>query len=213
MLFLPQFRKEGVYKSRGYSGRHLESAALAPSVLYFSDFLSCAEEETIGFRLDAGEWSNRLKRRVQHFGYLYDYKVRAVAADAYLGQLPEWLQILAKRLVASGYCADQPDQVIANEYLPGQGISAHVDCVACLSDTIISISLLSQSEMVFRERSSSRSLPVLLQPRSGIALTRTGRYDWTHEIPARKSDIVLGAKVERGKQTSLTFRKVVHGAG
>ncbi|WP_421871414.1 alpha-ketoglutarate-dependent dioxygenase AlkB [Pararhizobium sp.] len=191
----------------------LRAPRLPPGVLYFSDFLSCTEEETIRFRLDAGEWSNILKRRVQHFGYLYDYKARAVAADAYLGQLPEWLQIFAKRLVASGYCADQPDQVIANEYLPGQGISAHVDCVPCFSDTIISISLLSQCEMVFRERSSSRSLPVLLQPRSGMALTRTGRYDWTHEIPARKSDIVLGAKVERGRRISLTFRKIVHDAG
>jgi alkylated DNA repair dioxygenase AlkB len=191
----------------------LRAPRLPPGVLYFSDFLSCTEEETIRFRLDAGEWSNILKRRVQHFGYLYDYKARAVAADAYLGQLPEWLQIFAKRLVASGYCADQPDQVIANEYLPGQGISAHVDCIPCFSDTIISISLLSQCEMVFRERSSSRSLPVLLQPRSGIALTRAGRYEWTHEIPARKSDIVLGAKVERGRRISLTFRKVVHDAG
>jgi alkylated DNA repair dioxygenase AlkB len=191
----------------------LRAPRLPLGVLYFSDFLSCAEEETIRFRLDAGEWSNILKRRVQHFGYLYDYKARVVAADAYLGQLPEWLQTLAKRLVASGYCADQPDQVIANEYLPGQGISAHVDCVPCFSDTIISISLLSQCEMVFRERSSSRSLPVLLQRRSGIALTGAGRYDWTHEIPARKSDIVLGAKVERGRRISLTFRKVVHDAG
>jgi len=46
-------------------------------------------------RLDAGEWSNTLKRRVQHFGYLYDYRARAVTVDAYLGKLPPWLETLA----------------------------------------------------------------------------------------------------------------------
>jgi alkylated DNA repair dioxygenase AlkB len=187
--------------------------AYPPDVIYFSDFLSREEEEAITVRLDAGEWSNTLKRRVQHFGCRYDYKVRTVAADAYLGKLPKWLETLAERLVASGYFIDLPDQVIANEYFPGQGISAHVDCVPCFNDTIISISLLSQCEMVFRERSSSRSLAVLLHPRSGILLKGAGRYDWTHEIPARKSDIVHGAKVERDRRISLTFRKITHAIG
>lgn len=159
--------------------------------------------------------SARCRRVVQYaqapraaFGYLYDYRARAITADAYLGRLPEWLEGLSERLVTRGYFADLPDQVIANEYFPGQGISAHVDCVPCFDDTIISISLLSQCEMVFRECSSSRSLAVLLKPRSGILLKGAGRYDWTHEIPARKSDVVDGVKVERGRRISLTFRKV-----
>ena len=193
--------------------RVLGAEALPPGVMYFPDFLSRGEEEAINNRLDAGEWSNTLKRRVQHFGYLYDYRARAVTADAYLGKLPEWLEILAQRLVTRGYFVEPPDQVIANEYLPGQGISAHVDCVPCFDDTIISISLLSQCEMIFREQSSSRSLAVLLQPRSGILLKGAGRYNWTHEIPTRKSDIVDGAKVGRGRRISLTFRKVTQVAG
>jgi alkylated DNA repair dioxygenase AlkB len=186
---------------------------LPPDVTYFADFLSLEDENAIKARLDAGEWSNTLKRRVQHFGYLYDYTARTVTTDAYLGKLPEWLEVLAERLVASGYFRDLPDQVIANEYFPGQGISAHVDCVPCFDDTIISVSLLSQCEMVFRERSTSRSLAVLLHPRSGILLKGAGRYDWTHEIPARKSDVVDGVKVERDRRISLTFRKVTRAIG
>ncbi|MXN50282.1 alpha-ketoglutarate-dependent dioxygenase AlkB [Shinella sp. AETb1-6] len=193
---------------------HASDAVNLPSgAIYIREFLSRQEEGAIKDQLDAGEWSNTLKRRVRHFGYLYDYRARAVSADAYLGRLPPWLETLAERLVTRGYFVDLPDQVIANEYLPGQGISAHIDCAPCFDDTIISISLLSQCEMVFRERSGSRSIAVVLHPRSGIVLKGASRYDWTHEIPARKSDVVDGTKVDRRRRISLTFRKVIQTTG
>ncbi|KJF75128.1 alpha-ketoglutarate-dependent dioxygenase AlkB [Agrobacterium arsenijevicii] len=189
---------------------HAASASiLPPGVAYFGDFLTHEEEALVAARLDVGEWNNVLKRRVQHFGYRYDYKARAITADSYLGTLPTWLGVLAERLVTEGYCRNLPDQVIANEYLPGQGISAHVDCVPCFDDTIVSISLLSACEMIFRELHGTRSHGIVLTPRSGILLGDTGRYDWTHEIPARKSDIVNGVKTARSRRVSLTFRKVI----
>lgn len=182
---------------------------LPPGIIYFDGFLSQEEEAAVAHRLDAGVWSTELKRRVQHFGYRYDYKARAITADAYLGPLPPWLGVFAERLVTAGYCRDLPDQVIANEYIPGQGINAHVDCVPCFDDTIASISLLSTCEMVFRELRGSAICGVLLQPRSGVLLRDAGRYGWTHEIPARKSDVVNGVKTARGRRISLTFRKVI----
>ncbi|MGP4667719.1 alpha-ketoglutarate-dependent dioxygenase AlkB [Agrobacterium pusense] len=117
--------------------------------------------------------------------------------------------MFAKRLVKDGYCENLPDQVIANEYLPGQGISAHVDCVPCFDDMIVSISLLSACEMVFRDLHGPGTCGVVLHPRSGLLLMGSGRYDWTHEIPARKSDIVNGVKTVRSRRISLTFRKVI----
>lgn len=182
---------------------------LPPGIVYFDGFLSPEDEAAVTDRLDAGAWSTELKRRVQHFGYRYDYKARAVTADAYLGPLPPWLGVFAERLVTAGYCRDLPDQVIANEYLPGQGISAHVDCVPCFDDGIVSISLLSTCEMVFRDLRGSAACGVLLQPRSGVLLRDAGRYGWTHEIPARKSDIVNGVRTARDRRISLTFRKVI----
>ncbi|MGV1956172.1 alpha-ketoglutarate-dependent dioxygenase AlkB [Agrobacterium sp. 22-214-1] len=181
---------------------------LPPGIVYFDGFLSPEEEAVVAHRLDADVWSTELKRRVQHFGYRYDYKARAVTAEAYFGPLPPWLGVFAERLVTTCYCRDLPDQVIANEYLPGQGISAHVDCVPCFDDTIVSISLLSTCEMVFRELHGPAICGVLLQPRSGVLLRDAGRYGWTHEIPARKSDIVNGIRTARGRRISLTFRKV-----
>jgi alkylated DNA repair dioxygenase AlkB len=65
------------------------SPTLLPhDIMYFDGFLSSEEEISVTNRLDAGEWSTELKRRVQHFGYRYDYKARAVTPDAYLGPLP-----------------------------------------------------------------------------------------------------------------------------
>ncbi|WP_269066471.1 alpha-ketoglutarate-dependent dioxygenase AlkB, partial [Martelella mediterranea] len=182
---------------------------LSPGARYAADFISRVEEGEFEKRLDAGVWSGELRRRVQHFGYRYNYKARAVTSDAYMGELPQWLQHLGSRLVAAGYFDDPPDQVIANEYLPGHGISAHVDCEPCFDDTIVSLSLLSQCEMVFREKRTGTKLATLLEPRSVIVMKDAARYAWTHEIPARKSDMVGGDRVERSRRVSLTFRKVI----
>lgn len=185
------------------------SADLPPGAFYFPSFISSEEEAGLVSHLDVGEWSMELKRRVQHFGYHYDYRARTVTSDAYLGPLPGWLRHLNERLVAKSLFASAPDQVIANEYQPGQGISAHVDCVPCFDDTIVSLSLLSQCEMVFRERRGGAKLAVVLEPCSAVVMTGAARYEWTHEIPARKSDAIDGIKVHRARRISLTFRKVV----
>ena len=98
--------------------------------------------------------------------------------------------------------------MIANEYLPGQGISAHVDCVPCFSDRIASLSLLSPCEMVFRNGKQGDRLSAILEPRSLLILSGAARYEWTHEIPARKSDEVNGERRPRTRRISLTFRTV-----
>jgi len=185
------------------------SADLPAGAAYLPGFVSPSEEAALVGQLDAGAWNAELKRRVQHFGYRYDYRARAVTADAYLGALPDWLRHLDERLAAVGFAGGAPDQVIANEYLPGQGISAHVDCVPCFNDTIVSVSLLSRCEMVFRQRRSGATRAIILDPCSALVMTGAARYEWTHEIPARKSDHVDGRKIERSRRISLTFRKVV----
>jgi alkylated DNA repair dioxygenase AlkB len=130
-----------------------------------------------------------LKRRVQHFGYRYDSRERAVTAHAYLGALPDWLRPLEERLAAAGFAGGAPDQVMANEYLPGQGISAHVDCVPCFNDTIVSVSLLSRCEMVFRQRPSGATRAIILEPRS--ALVMTGRRATTGPTKSRRARAIL----------------------
>jgi len=178
---------------------------------YVPGFLAGQHADEVCLALDAGDWDTTLKRRVQHFGYCYDYRARMVADDAWLGPLPDWLGGLARRLVGDGRFGALPDQVIANEYLPGQGISAHVDCEPCFGGVIASLSLLSACEMVFRHRGSGARRSVVLEPGSLLVMQGAARYEWTHEIPARASDIVDDVKRMRGRRVSLTFRTVVLG--
>ena len=172
-----------------------------PGLQYLPNFITSNEERALIEVIDRQQWLHDLKRRVQHYGYKYDYKARAVTAASYLGPLPDWLMPVTQKLPF------KPDQVIVNEYLPGQGISAHVDCVPCFSDTVASLSLASGAVMQFSNRQERHDL--YLEPRSLIILSGPARYDWTHAIPARKSDMVDGFKIERGRRVSLTFRSVI----
>ena len=170
-------------------------------LLYISDFISKAEEQALINHIDAQDWMNDLKRRVQHYGYRYDYKARAVTKDTYLGPLPDWLLPVAEKLPF------KPDQAIVNEYRPGQGISAHIDCVPCFGERIASVSLGSGAIMQFSKDGAREEL--YLEPRSLIMLSEDARHRWMHAIPARKSDTVDGFKIERGRRVSVTFRTVI----
>jgi alkylated DNA repair dioxygenase AlkB len=182
---------------------------LPSGIIYLPNLITKELESLLAAQLDLAIWSNGMKRRVQHFGYRYDYKARRVTADSYISHLPQWLQTVAHSLSAAGYISKTPDQVIANEYLPGQGISAHIDCEPCFGPVVASLSLLSHCEMVFRSIDDSAKVSIILEPRSLIVLSGEGRYRWTHEIPSRKSDIINGLRQQRDRRISLTFREML----
>jgi alkylated DNA repair dioxygenase AlkB len=184
----------------------VEEPALVPGLTYLPEYLAPADHDRLMLGIDGQPWRDDLQRRVQHYGWRYDYKARKVDPSMYLGPLPPWAADLARRLHGEGWFAVEPDQLIVNEYEPGQGISAHVDCVPCFGDTVVSISLGSACVMEFARQ--GRKVPVLLEPRSAVVLQREARYDWTHAVPGRKSDPVEGRMVPRSRRLSLTFRKV-----
>ncbi len=182
---------------------------MIPGLKYIPAYLSPTEQTDLLATIDAGAWITDLKRRVQHFGYVYDYKKRAVDPAMYLGALPDWAQVIAERLHADGHAPALPDQVIVNEYQPGQGIAPHVDCVPCFGDTILSISLGSACVMDFAPLRGSDKLSLLLEPGSLVIMQGESRYQWKHGIAPRKSDLVDGRSVARGRRVSLTLRKVI----
>lgn len=182
---------------------------LVPDLIYIPDYLSQAEQVSLVATIDAQPWLDDLKRRVQHYGYRYDYKSRGIDRDMYLGPLPEWAGALAERLHAQGHAPVCPDQLIVNEYLPGQGISAHIDCIPCFGATIISISLGSTCIMEFEHTRSSEKTLVLLRPGSMVVMGGQARMAWKHGIPARKSDWFDGQVIPRSRRLSLTFRQVL----
>jgi alkylated DNA repair dioxygenase AlkB len=172
-------------------------------LLYIQDFITADKETQLIKLVNKQMWENSLKRRVQHYGYRYDYKARNVTEDMYIGNLPKWLNDLSIRLKNDGLCQEVPDQVIINEYQPRQGISAHIDCEKCFGPRIFSMSLGSQTVMDFTQEGKTKK-EILLARRSLVMMYGEARSEWKHSIPARLKD----NGVERGVRISLTFRNV-----
>jgi alkylated DNA repair dioxygenase AlkB len=178
---------------------------------YLSDFVDPQQEAELIRAIDAASWIAELKRRVQHYGWRYDYKARSVTPGSYVGPLPEWLAHYAERLHAERLFPDVPDQVIVNEYQPGQGIAPHIDCVPCFTATVASLSLGSSCIMEFTHLKTQEKIPILLERRSLVVLSGDARYRWQHAIPHRKTDRHRAQMFSRSRRLSLTFRKVVAG--
>lgn len=188
--------------TRGSTGR-------VPDLEYIRDFITSDEASRLISFIDAEAWSDELKRRVQHYGYRYDYRVRSVDDAMRLGPLPEWAEKLGNRLMNKDLFCSAPDQVIVNEYLPGQGIAMHVDCVPCFGDTIASLSLLSSCIMLFEHKATGDRIEVDLEPGSIVLLKDDARYAWKHGIAARMQDVVGGVSRRRQRRVSATFRTVI----
>lgn len=185
-----------------------KSPELIPGLSYLPGFVSVEEAEGVLRHIEATEWSTELARRVQHYGYKYDYKSRRISEDMRVGELPVWLLVLGERLVQQGIFDVVPDQVIINEYQPGQGISAHIDCQPCFGDTVASLSLLSTCIMDFTEAKTGEIVPVFMEPRSIVVMKADARYLWKHSIAKRKQDVYNGQTYARNRRISLTFRSV-----
>lgn len=180
-----------------------------PGLIYKPDFIGMEEERKLVTLIDQCEWNRQLKRRVQQYGWRYDYRQREIDASMHLGDLPDWAADLAHRLVDEGLLSEQPDQLIVNEYTRSQGIRPHIDHHG-FAERVATISLLESWSMVFRLRNTKRKVEKSLERRSVAVLTGDARYGWTHEIPARKFERAGQSlrRVRRERRISLTFRKV-----
>ena len=177
---------------------------------YHSNFISKIEQKEILNIIDNQVWLDDLKRRVQHYGYKYDYKKRSIDKSMLLGEIPSWCQVIGQKMQVNGIINFNPDQVIVNEYLPGQGITNHIDCEPCFNDTIMSLSLASTCIMQFTNKDNLEEIiPILLEPCSLVVLKGDSRYNWMHGIKAVKTDNYFGQKIIRNRRVSLTFRKVI----
>lgn len=174
-----------------------------PGLQYISSYISSESAEELLKLINSQNWNLDLKRRTQHYGYKYDYTARSVDPSYYLGEMPYWIDELCNKLCAESIFIEKPDQVIINEYMPGQGIAPHIDCVPCFAGVICSLSLASGCVMSLTNGSVQKS--IYLEPHSLLIFQGEARYKWKHGIAARKSD----NGVKRQRRVSLTFRKVI----
>jgi len=174
---------------------------------YLKNFITPEEATELLTYIDNQPWRKDLQRRVQHYGWVYNYKNRSVSPADCLGPLPEPFQKLAEKMVSQRLTNTQFDQVIVNEYKPGQGIGKHIDQPQMFGPEIVTISLGSACTMRFSR--GQTHYDVMLEPCSIALLRDEARYKWTHAIPARVTDVTTeGIPYERTRRVSLTFRQV-----
>ena len=170
------------------------------------DLVTEAEERRILLRISQTPWLTELSRRVQHYGYRYDYRGQGSARHAPATPFPLWTAAMAERLVAH-FEGRAPEQCIVNEYLPGQGIGMHADH-ADFGPVVASLSLGDDWPMQFRPRTvrpyARGALPgdevVILPRRSALVLAGAARTEWMHGIDAASTRIQAATRV------SATFR-------
>ena len=183
-----------------------------PGLAYVPGFLSPAEQERASEAIDESDWMSTLERKVQHYGWRYDYRSRVVTAEMQIGPLPDWLEDLAQRLYRETGTFDRvPDQAIVNEYTPGQGIAMHIDR-HCFGDTVATVSLGDSWQMDLRPLGADRAATVhmALEPGSALILSGDARHRWFHGIAKRRRERVQqGGWRPRTRRVSVTFRTVL----
>ncbi|MFL5339838.1 MAG: alpha-ketoglutarate-dependent dioxygenase AlkB [Gemmataceae bacterium] len=169
-----------------------------PGLAYLPEYVSDAEERELVALIDARPWNTQWKRRRQPYGVSY-------GKGGDVPPIPGWGRRLADRLLADGVTDTPFDQMLVNEYLPGQGIALHRDYEP-FGRIVVSLSLLSGCVMDFRQRAGGRRERLLLEPRSLLVLRDAARYEWEHGIAGRKTDVWHGLPLPRGRRLSVTYR-------
>lgn len=167
-------------------------------------YIDSATEADLIKHIDHSTWSHALRRRTQHYGYRYSYRDRSASEATFLGPLPKWVAKITHQLKQDLKISHSRDQVIVNEYVPGQGIAPHIDCPKSFVDPIVSLSLGAGCEMEFSRGPDKHQ--IYLEPRSLLLISGEARYSWRHGIRPRKSDVVLRERRLRQRRLSLTFR-------
>jgi len=156
------------------------------------NFITEKEEKIIMEFIDAQEWNTTLKRRTQHYGYLYEYKSKDIKKTR---PLEDVILKVANRIQKREIM--KPEQCIVNEYLNGQGISPHIDSLN-FGPIICSLSLLEDENMIF-ERDEKKEC-ILLPRRSLLVLKNDARYLYKHSLRAKRK--------EGYRRISMTYRTI-----
>ncbi|AYV85437.1 MAG: 2Og-Fe(II) oxygenase [Satyrvirus sp.] len=138
-------------------------------------------------------------RKVAHFGYYYSYNrsglKEAPAIPIYLFDLVSPGRInssLKENIISTNF-----DQLIINEYKPGQKIAYHIDHVSQFGPIIACISVGSEIYMNFKYQDIEKKIKI--EEGSLYIMSGDARYKWMHSLTNSTND----------NRYSLTFRTVL----
>jgi alkylated DNA repair dioxygenase AlkB len=177
-----------------------------PGLYLYPDFIDEAREEQLLKEIDSEIWIVDYLRRLQYYGYRneldkpYDLIPFPIA-------MPPLMQELGREMVEKKILLMQPDQVIVNEYVPGEGIKPHRDR-SYYENQICGVNLGSGCIMRFIRGMNEEVIDIEIPRRSVYVMQDDARKKWKHAIPPRKKDKVDGNVKHRERRVSITFRKV-----
>lgn len=182
-------------------------------LILYTDIYSPKQSKMLYDDIDSLEYSKALSRDVQHYGFKYEYTIKEPQTRKLMPapDPPKYIKCIGDTLHSTGLLQALPNQYIVNKYVPGEGIGAHRDHHPIFDYDVATLSLGSDIVMTFRpypQKGSTKQIDVVLPVGSILIFGGDARYEWSHEIAKRKSDMVDGEKVKRGKRISVTFRRV-----
>lgn len=172
-------------------------------------------KESLNF-IDKQKWdsisSSSTGRKVQQYGYKYDYITRSDTDYEKIKDIPEELLPLrniaidnVNKLIPELSDKYILNQCIINKYEPGQGISAHIDkttfgpvitCFTLGSGTTITFSKYVDGKQIYIDK--------YVEPNSLYIMSGESRYEWKHQIKS----VLKDDGVRRRTRISVTFRTV-----
>lgn len=141
------------------------------------DFITEQEEKDLVAQFTPSEikFHPKGRRSIKRYGDAFPY------GNFISGRiLPDYLKVLADKLVERGIVSEPPRSATISEYAPWDFCAPHIDNEES-GEIIISLSLLSSAEMVFAKE--GEGFAVQLPPRSLVVMQGKVRTLWTHEIP------------------------------
>lgn len=168
-----------------------------PGLTVVENWITDQEAQNLVKHIDNSTWSTSLKRRTQQYGYALDYTKKQITKEDYLGEFPTWLREISDQIQKDTGVI--PNQVIINEYLPGQFIHPHVDATSCFGEIISSLSLLAPCTMRMENLAKSHYCEITLPPTSRFTIQGPARHNWRHgTLPQNNT-----------RRVSITFRTTI----
>ncbi|XP_044258021.1 alpha-ketoglutarate-dependent dioxygenase alkB homolog 6 [Tribolium madens] len=193
-----------------------------PTIYYIPNFITPEEEAHIlknVYSVPKPKWTCLSKRRLQDYGGVPHEK--GMIPEAIPNWLTKYMEKVAQLNVFEG---NKPNQVLINEYLPGQGIMPHTDG-PLFYPTIATISCGSHTVLEFLENNENRvKVCQLLLERCSLVIIKDDMFTkYLHSIRELDTDIIdegcanllncekqyaIGDKVKRDTRVSVTIRNV-----
>ncbi|GAB2705202.1 alpha-ketoglutarate-dependent dioxygenase AlkB [Mucilaginibacter koreensis] len=177
-----------------------------PGLFLYPDFIDEAKEQKLLSEIDSQTWIIDYLRRLQYYGYRNELE-KPYNLIPFPVEMPPLIHQLSQEIVAQNIIDLQPDQVIINEYVPGEGLKPHKDR-AYYENQICGVNLGSSCVMRFIKGKNLEVFDIEVPRRSLYVMQDDARKKWKHGIPPRKKDKVDGELHHRERRVSITYRKV-----